>query len=168
MPGGSAYERVEIESLVQSTSLGPAPDAALVLLPDGPPFPDVWHGAIVPALRDNGFPDPARVPVFDADTSLDVVLRHLLAAEVIVADVTGLNPAVLYLLGLCHGRGRCPLLIGPPGMDLPFNLRSLRHVEYAPDPRGLRRLRDDLRRALRVFLMASRAQFPPDPDPAPP
>ena len=161
MAGGSAYERIEIESLLHGTSPGAAPEAALVLLPDAEPFLEVWRAAIVPALQENAFPFAARVPVFDAGATLDVVHRHLLAAEVIVADVTGLNPAVLYLLGLCHGRGRCPLLIGPREMDLPFNLRSLRHVGYEHDAQGLRRLRQDLGRALRVFLMASRAQYPP-------
>lgn len=58
----------------------------------------------------------------------------------------------MYVLGLCHASGRCPLLITPLGEPPPFDLAKLRTVKYAPGDAGLFRLRDDLARAIRVFL----------------
>lgn len=155
----SNYERLEIDALMRG--------GGLVLLPDSDFFADLYGAAILPALQDNGLNQRTTVRVFDSDTFLDTVNAELTAADVIVADVTGRNPDLLYVLGLCHGIGRCPLLIARRPAELPFGLGALRHVEYAATAEGVRRLREDLSRALRVFLAASRAKPPDPPDDEP-
>ena len=95
--------------------------------------------------------------VFDSDSPLSTACHRLREAQIIIADVSGLNGHVMYLLGLCHGLRRCPLLICQAPADLPFDLRSLRCIEYAPDAEGLRDLREHLTRAMRVFLRSAAA-----------
>jgi hypothetical protein len=160
----SNYERLEIDALLRGGSppLARRRGGGLVLLPESDFFADLCGAAILPALHDNGLNQRPTVHVFDSDTFLDTVHAELTAADVIVADVTGRNPDLLYVLGLCHGIGRCPLLIAQRPAELPFGLGALRHVGYAATAEGVRRLREDLSRALRVFLAASRAR-PSDP-----
>jgi hypothetical protein len=95
--------------------------------------------------------------VFSDLSSLAEVCQFVQTAEVIVADVSDLNPSVMYVLGLCHGLGRCPIALTRRTDQLPFNLRVLRGVEYANTKDGLFELRERLERVLRVFLLAARA-----------
>lgn len=66
-------------------------------------------------------------------------------AEVIIADVTGSNPNVIYELGLCFGLHRLPfILTQDPANELPFNLRALRYIEYKDTVEGATELRRKL------------------------
>lgn len=51
-------------------------------------------------------------------------------ADVIIADVTGLNPNVFYELGLCHALNKKVILITQDISELPFDIRSYRVDEY--------------------------------------
>ena len=51
-------------------------------------------------------------------------------AKVIVADLTDKNPNVFYELGLAHALAKPAILITETIDDIPFDLRSLRIIEY--------------------------------------
>jgi hypothetical protein len=42
----------------------------------------------------------------------------------------GLNPNVMYELGLAHARTKPTILLAPQGQRLPFDIRNLRVIEY--------------------------------------
>ena len=117
---------------------------------------EVLSVAVEPALRANRLNVRGVRVVFDDETPLPIAADWVGRAEVIVADVSQLNAAVLYVLGLCHGMGRCPLLIARSPVELPFELGALRCLRYKTDRESLIDLRNDLTRALRVFLAAAR------------
>ncbi len=54
------------------------------------------------------------------------VLEELERAEIIIADLTGLNPNVLYELGISHVRCDSVVLLCQRGQALPFDLASIR------------------------------------------
>ena len=54
-------------------------------------------------------------------------------ADVIIADVTGLNPNVFYELGLCHALDKKVILITQDISELPFDIRSYRVDEYTTE-----------------------------------
>lgn len=58
------------------------------------------------------------------------ILEELEMAEIIIADLTGLNPNVLYELGIAHVRCDSVVLLSPKGQQLPFNLSSIRCIFY--------------------------------------
>jgi hypothetical protein len=154
MPGD--YERLQIESLLQSHSQGGL-DAGvgLFLMPRHEDVQWVHDVAVLPAMRKNGLNNVAPVWVFGSDSQLREVVRWLRAAHVIVADLTYLNADVMYVLGLAHGLGRCPILIHHEDVEVPFNLDALRCIEYRADPDGLLELRARLTRAIRLLLSAN-------------
>jgi hypothetical protein len=158
--GVSDYERSQIESVLGWPAGGDMrvePGLALVLLPFGEADDRLQRFAIEPALRRNGLDVSGLRVVFDDETPLPIIADWLGRAEVVIADVSQLNAAVLYLLGLCHGLRRCPLLLARETVELPFELDALRCLRYrADDPASLYDLREDLSRALRIFLSASR------------
>ena len=160
MPDVSPYERGQIDSLLQpqpGLSAGIEPGVGLFLCAANPDGDDLYRACVAPAFTASGVNlTPAR-RVFDSDSDLATLARWVCRAEVIVADVPAASGDLLYVLGLCHGLRRCPLLLVRQPLDLPFNLAALRHVEYTLDPPdGPARLRANLTRALRVFLTAAR------------
>ena len=85
-----------------------------------------------------------------ADTSLDQqnvmrdVVHGIANADLVVADVTGLNGNVMYELGIAHGLGRPTVILSQAMSEVPFDLRAYRVQEYSTHFRDA----DQLRRAL--------------------
>src|SRR5688572_23372676 len=131
MPRVSAYER----SLIDAVLGAPYPAAqqqrleaglALVLVPLMDRRDELLRVAVEPALRANHLNVRGVRVVFDDETPLPIAADWVGRAEVIIADVSQLNAAVLYVLGLCHGLRRCPLMIARSPVELPFDLGALR------------------------------------------
>ena len=152
------YERLQIESLLRSDTIQRVPGVGLCLMTEDKNCQRVFDIAILPAMQKNGLNVIEPVTVFNSSSNLAVATRWLQEAEVIVADLGILSGDLLYILGLAHGLGRCPLLLTQNANALPFNLGALRWLEYRPDLSDLKDLRDHLTRAIRVFLLASKSR----------
>ena len=151
------YERLQIESLLQSKPEQIKRGTGLFVMPAIESIDTVYHFAVRSAFRKNEIDAAQAVAVFDTDSLLADVWKYLSTIEVIVVELTTLQPELMYVLGMCHGMGRCPILIVQKGEGVPFNLRALRCIEYEPTREGLFELRENLTRAVRTFLSASRA-----------
>ncbi|HET6249039.1 MAG TPA: hypothetical protein VFE47_15180 [Tepidisphaeraceae bacterium] len=134
-----------------------SPGTILALMPSSDEFRLIYETAVSPALYGCGFATRVSEPAFDSNSWLSDIARQVLGAELIVADLTGFNADVLYVLGLCHGHSRCPLLITQDVEELPFNLETFRLIRYMTEDDGLFKLREDLARAVRVFLAEAAA-----------
>ena len=159
MSSVSPYERLLIESVLLNEPRPAVEEGpGLFVTPAGGSGKVVFDLAVLPAMRKNGLNGSEVRVVFDDFSSLAEVSRFVLSAEVIVADLSELNPSVLYVLGLCHGLGRCPIVLWRGNDEPPFNLRVLRGVEYLNTREGLFELRERLERVLRVFVIGARSQ----------
>lgn len=58
------------------------------------------------------------------------VIRRLYDSDVVIADITGLNPNVLYELGVRHALRSRTILIAEEGMISPFDISDLRVIRY--------------------------------------
>jgi hypothetical protein len=81
---------------------------------------------------------------FGAQVVMSDVWRGILNADVVVADLTGRNPNVLYEVGLCHVIGKQVVLLAQAETDIPFDVAAWRHIRYADDKRGLEELEQKL------------------------
>jgi hypothetical protein len=158
-PRVSHYERLQIDSLLHPRDAAKVqPGVAVFLSPKTHSLQHLYDIAVGPALRENGLNRVDVARVFTSDSPLVEVSRWLVTAEIIIAELsTVTNGDLMYTLGLAHGLGRCPLLLVQRDAELPFNLAGLRHVQYTRSTSGLVTLREDLTRAVRVFLAAARA-----------
>jgi len=75
-------------------------------------------------------------------------------AEVVIADLTGRSPNVMYELGLAHVIGKKVIITTQDMDDLPVDLRGLPVLEYSYNGTGAIQYLDDLTRS----LVAARAQ----------
>lgn len=104
---------------------------AFVLMPFEPEFNSIYEDLIKPALEDAGY-DVVRADSFlDQQNILRDIVRGIATADLIIADLTTLNPNVLYELGLSHGLGIPTILLAQSIEDVPFDLRSYRILTYS-------------------------------------
>ena len=77
-------------------------------------------------------------------------------ARVVVADITGRNPNVMYELGLVHTVGKSFVLLTQSVKDVPFDLLRFRHIVYEDNADGYEKLRRQLPGHLREIGIARR------------
>ena len=104
---------------------------AFVLISFEQQFESVYNDLIKVPLEVVGF------EVFRADSRLDQrsilqdIFRGIADADLIVADLTGLNPNVFYELGVAHALAIPTILLTQNLEELPFDLRAYRANEYS-------------------------------------
>ncbi|GAA2111740.1 hypothetical protein GCM10009759_54010 [Kitasatospora saccharophila] len=75
----------------------------------------------ITALRADGIASPGDIN--------EQICRHVIESDLVVADVSGGNPNVMYELGLRHLGGGPVIHIGEDG-QLPFDIASVRTIKY--------------------------------------
>jgi len=74
---------------------------------------------------------------FTSEAVMDDIWAAICHAKCVIADCTGRNPNVFYEIGLAHAIGKPVVLITQTSADVPFDLRSIRFIEYKLTPRGM-------------------------------
>jgi len=111
----------------------------------------VWEQVIKPACDTVGLV-PVRSDSLDRPGEItDQVFHFLRDADVVIADLTGGNPNVLYELGLRHTRNLLTLQLGEVDR-LPFDINVIRTILFQRTEGGLIEARDRLAAALTAGL----------------
>ena len=97
-----------------------------------------------PALRVDDIYGPTRI--------IDDVFSTIVQSRLVICDLTGKNPNVLYETGLAHARGRDTILITQSTEDIPFDIQQIRSISYYPNSEGLESLRNKLEQSLNFAL----------------
>lgn len=118
---------------------------AFVLMPFEPEFNSIYKDLIKPALEDAGYEVARADSFFDQQNILRDIVQGITTAQLIVADLTTLNPNVLYELGLCHGLQIPTILLAQSIEEVPFDLRAYKILFYSPRFDQVRKLKGDLK-----------------------
>ncbi len=108
-------------------------------------FEKVYADLVKPALENAGY------EVFRADSLanqqniLKDIVRQLHRADLVVAELTALNPNVMYELGIAHALRKRTVMITQSVEDLPFDLRSYRVISYSVRFDEIGKLEDSLK-----------------------
>jgi hypothetical protein len=83
------------------------------------------------------------------------VIQRLLTAEIVVADLTGLNPNVFYEIGIRHMAQRPIIHMHEIGQTIPFDVSLYRSIPYSRlRPRDLQQARNSLSQSANDVLRA--------------
>lgn len=95
-----------------------------------------WHAdrvlnqIIKPALRTFGYKVERSDKVSEGGSITESIIKSLLTADLVVADLTGLNPNVMYELGIRQAWYRALIPIALRGENLSFDIAGLRTLFY--------------------------------------
>src|SRR5580700_4479589 len=89
---------------------------------------------------------------FGAHHIMSDVWEAINAARLIIADCTGRNPNVFYEIGMAHTLGKTVILITQNKSDVPFDLQTIRYIQYEYTPPGLKLFEENLLQTLKMEL----------------
>lgn len=130
--GGSASTTTDDHLKKVSRGVAVAPtDTCFVMMPFADPVGGYYTSIYEPAIRKAGLtPVRADTDIFGTGKIIDQIWAGLNNAKVLVAELTGRNPNVLYELGLAHALHKPVVLISSNEADVPFDVRHVRVIYY--------------------------------------
>ena len=111
----------------------------------------LWKEILQPTIREMDL-IPIRADDLYGAKIMEDVWESILKAELIICDTTGRNPNVFYELGISHTLGKKVILLTQNIDDIPFDLQSYRHIEYALDYSGGNQLKKNLKKFIKETL----------------
>ena len=105
-------------------------NSCFVVMPFHPLFGKEYDRVIKPAVEAAGLKCERGDEIYGHQSIVQDIWRSIRRSRVVVAELSGRNPNVMYEIGLAHAIGKPIVLLTRNEEDLPFDLRSLRFVFY--------------------------------------
>jgi hypothetical protein len=135
---------VELEGIINT---------CFVVMPFQTLFESEYEKVIKPAIESAGLVCVRGDEIYTRQTIVEDIWRSMRRARVVVAELSGRNPNVMYEIGLAHAIGKPIVLITRNEDDVPFDLRALRYVFYdLSEPDWGTYLRKELTDILKLIL----------------
>lgn len=107
-----------------------------VIMPFGGWFDSYYKTIYIPAIKAAGLEPHRADDLYRPSSIINDIWSYTKRSKLILADLTGRNPNVLYELGLAHAISKPAVIVCESIDEIPFDLRALRIIEYnknAPD-----------------------------------
>lgn len=122
-----ASRSVDSSSLLTSSS-----NLCFVIIPFNPNFNNIYGTLIKPVAEKFGLTVLRADDIYSPGSITEQIRTAIQQARLCIADVSDKNPNVLYEVGIAHSLGKPTVLLTKQMNDVPFDLKSMRVVEYDP------------------------------------
>ncbi|MEB0058298.1 hypothetical protein [Variovorax sp. LG9.2] len=106
------------------------PPFVFVLMPFHKDFEDIYRLGIKQTAEQVGLRAERVDEQMYSEPMLERIYQQIVAADIIVADMTGQNSNVFYEVGYAHARNKLCILMTQNAADIPFDLKQHRHIVY--------------------------------------
>jgi ribosomal protein S1 len=110
----------------------------------------IYEEVFAPAISDIGMTPIRADDIYGAQPLREHIWRGIQEAELVVADLTGRNPNVLYELGLADLIGKRIVLVTMDEQDFPSDIVDYHRITYTEESTGLVTFTRELQRNLRA------------------
>jgi hypothetical protein len=146
-PSKAPGELVVVPSVFAIPDHGREMDLVSVMMPFGADFANVFRTIHIAADR-AGFRCQRADDIWESSALIQDVFSLIYRSFVVVVDLSGQNPNVMYEAGIAHTLGRPVIPIANSVEKLPFDLAHHRTLGYLPNGEGLEELTRRLERRL--------------------
>lgn len=128
------------------------PTLVACMMPFAPQFDDIY-ASIRAACLAGGLRSLRVDEIYGTKPIIDDVIDAIDDARVVICDLSGRNPNVMYETGISHALGRDVIIVAQDiTNDVPFDLRHLRCIEYdGTNQAGRDQLAEKLSRTLKTL-----------------
>lgn len=116
-----------------------------VIMPFKEPYNTCYREVLQPSLKKVGLRVVRSDEIFHPKAFIQTIWECIIDADIVVAEMTGMNPNVLYELGLCHAIDKTVIMMTQTIDDLPADLRYINCICYdTSHPRWAEKLGKDV------------------------
>ena len=108
----------------------PNENICFVMMPFGNPYDEYYEEIYKPAIEEIGFKSKRADSLFRPSPIIRDIWQYINSSKILIADITDLNPNVMYELGLAHAIAKPVIIISDTIDKVPFDLRYLRILIY--------------------------------------
>lgn len=105
-------------------------DTCFVIMPFKEPFNTYYKDIIKTALEKSNLIPLRSDEIYQPNSFIQTIWESILASKVIIAEMTGMNPNVLYEMGLCHAINKTVIMLTQNINDVPVDLRHINLIQY--------------------------------------
>lgn len=133
--------------------------SCFVLMPFAEQFNEIYKEIYKPVCRENNVSCLRADEISRPGIITHDIVREILSADFILADLSSRNANVFYELGIAHQTGKNVILTCQQLSDVPFDVAGHRIILYEQNITGSKELKERLASAIRELL-----KFPASPE----
>jgi hypothetical protein len=108
------------------------------LAPQGKQFDNIFSAHIAPNAEGKSLTAYRLKGVYGKRKSISEIMKKIYEAAIVIADVSGKDPDVMYVLGMVHLIGKPLVILSQDPADIPADLKKDRRIIYENTAKGLK------------------------------
>jgi hypothetical protein len=139
------------ETRISSFKVAAEPSKIFIVMQFTPPYNELYSDVIIPVTRDLGLKCVRADETYGPGIIITDIVRQIVEARMVIADITPTNPNVYYEVGYAHALNKPTILIAENPTQLPFDVSPFRILFYENTIAGKNKIEEGLRKHLEAI-----------------